>query len=409
MAKKARKDTKGYQLHVGEYQRSEDRYQFSYMGWDGKRHYIYAKTLAKLREREKKIKKEIDNGIDPGAAERTTLNQLFDLYISQAFHLQDQTRFNYKDMYDRHVRGGFGNRKLAKIRYTDIKKFYQSLVEEKELSVRTLETIHTPLNQAFKVAVKDGVLDRNPCESALTDIKKGRDWNKKTRIALSTEQQDSFMNFLRTHNEYAGWVPILTVLLGTGMRIGECLALRWSDIDLEKGMIMVNHTLMYRNLGKGFVEKRVSAPKTEKGVRVIPMLEEVKQAFIDEYQMQNCIGFCKEEINGYSGFVFTNERGDTVSAKSVNEFIERARLIYNEEETKKAETENREPVLLPHISCHVLRHTFCTRFVESEIDRPVVLKEIMGHSKIQTTIDIYTSISNKTKKQVIDNLNGKIL
>jgi len=406
--RKIRKDSNGYELHIGEYQRSDGRYQFSYMGWDGLRYWVYENSLTKLREREKQIRKEIDNGIDPGAADRTTLNQLFDLYISQAFHLQDQTRFNYKDVYDRHIRGGFGKRKLSKIHYTDIKKFYQSLVEEKKLSVRTLENIHTPLNQAFKVAVKDGVLDRNPCESALTDIKKGRDWNKKTRQALFREQQDAFMNHIRSNSKYAGWVPILTVLLGTGMRIGECLALRWSDIDLETNMINVNLALSNRQYGKGHAEKHVSVPKTKASIRAIPMLDEVRQAFLEEYEVQSCIGFCEEEIDGYSGFIFANDRGFAFSAPSINRFIERARLAYNKEETEKAQTEEREPLLIPHFSCHVLRHTFCTRCVEAGIEL-IVLKEIMGHSNLQTTLEVYTSISNDKKKQSIDNLNGKIL
>ena len=129
---KTRKDSNGYTLRTNEYQRN-GRYIYSYYGWDRKRHFIYADSLYELRKKEAKINAQIDNRLDPATADRTTLNQLFDLYISQANHLSPQTRFNYKDMYDRHVRPAFGKMKIMEIRYSDIKKFYDEFLNKEKV------------------------------------------------------------------------------------------------------------------------------------------------------------------------------------------------------------------------------------------------------------------------------------
>ena len=73
-------------------------------------------------------------------------------------------------------------------------------------------------------------------------------------------------------------LPIITVLLGTGMRIGECIAIRWEDLDFENRMISVNHNLTDRPDSKGVCRKRIETPKTEAGTRMIPMIQEVFDA-----------------------------------------------------------------------------------------------------------------------------------
>ena len=79
--------------------------------------------------------------------------------------------------------------------------------------------------------------------------------------------------------------------------------------------------------------------------------------------------------------------------------IKRIIKSYNTEELSNAEKEKREPLLIPHFSCHNLRHTFCTRFCENETNIKVI-QAIMGHSSIETTMDIYAKVTDK-KKQVI--------
>lgn len=92
---------------------------------------------------------------------------------------------------------------------------------------------------------------------------------------------------------------------------------------------------------------------------------------------------------------------------TINRAIVRIYKAYNEQETKQAKKENREPILIPHFSVHNLRHTFCTRFCENESNIKVI-QDIMGHSDITTTMNIYAEATEKKKQESFKNLEGKI-
>ena len=408
MGKNKRKDTKGHILRTREYQRPDGRYVYSYVGWGGKRQYVYAKTLKELRQKEEKIQKELESGVDPGMADRITLNELYDKYMAQKYDLKDSTKAVYQYMFDRFVRPSFGNRVIGSIRYSDVKKFYYSLILEYGLHINTIDGIHAQLNPAFTMAIRDCILSQNPCTGVTKEIKRSRIWADNARHALTRAEQDKFMEFLQKEKSCRRWEPILTVLLGTGLRIGECLALRWEDVDLDNRLIYVRLSLSYREFGKGHAEKHISTPKTNSGVRTVPMLQEVYTAFLKEREIQWHKGGCTEMIDGYGGFVFANEHGKAYSPNSINRAIERIRISCNEQELRNALKEEREPVLIPHFSAHHLRHTFCTRMVENEMN-VAILREIMGHRTLSTTLEIYTTVSNEKKRESVLSLQGKIM
>lgn len=404
----SRKDRRGYALRTGEYQRKDGRYSYSYTDLKGKRRTVYAKTLVDLRAKERKIIRDKEDGLDPHAANRMTLNQLYDSYIDQKYDLKPSTRVNYIYMYNRFVRPIFGKRIIGKIRYSNVKKFYYHLILEKGIKANTLESVHTQLHPAFQMAVRDGVLRNNPTDGVMNEIKKSHIWEHKPRHALTIPQQKAFMDYIKNHREHQGWVPVITVLLGTGMRIGECLGLRWDDLDFEKRIIHVNHTMIYRPDEEGRSKKSISTPKTISGCRTIPMIDEVFDAFLQEYELQKCIGFSQEEIDGYSNFVFVTATGTVYLSTAVNRAIERIRVSYNKEEIIKAKRENREPLLIPYFSAHHLRHTFCTRVCENETNLKVI-QSIMGHADISTTMDIYAEATQEKKQEIVTNLQGKII
>jgi len=227
-------------------------------------------------------------------------------------------------------------------------------------------------------------------------------------MALTVPQQTALVRFLDSHTEFAGWYPIVIVLLGTGMRIGECLAIRWQDIDFDENIITVDHSLSHRPNVERKTVYAIQTPKTEAGTRTIPLLPEVKEAFIMEYEIQKCLGFCKQEIDGYTGFVFSSSDGTVYAPESINQALYRIRDAYNKEETALAKKEKRDPILLPKFSCHILRHTFCTRLCETESNIKVI-QSVMGHKDISTTLDIYADCTDEKKKEVLNNLDGKII
>ena len=107
MAGKARKDSKGYVLHKGETQRSDGRYSYSFTDKQGVRHTKYAPSLVELRRIEKEIERSRLDGIDPFAADKLSINDMYDRYMSQKFDLKPTTKSNYIYMYNRFVRESF--------------------------------------------------------------------------------------------------------------------------------------------------------------------------------------------------------------------------------------------------------------------------------------------------------------
>ena len=170
----------------------------------------------------------------------------------------------------------------------------------------------------------------------------------------------------------------------------------------------INHNLVYRVQEDGTCTNHVNSPKTKAGIRVIPMLDEVFDAFLEEYQYQKVIGFCTDEIDGYSGFVFCTGDGKVYLPNAINRTIRSICAAYNKEEESKAKEENRDPVLLPKFSCHILRHTFCTRFCENETNLKVI-QEIMGHADISTTMDVYAEATQEKKKESMTSLQSALL
>ena len=403
----SRKDSRGYALRSGECQRSDGRYSFSYTDKDRKRQVVYATDLISLRKKEQQIRRDLEDGLDPRRAERITVNKVYDEYMKQKFDLKPTTRCNYLYTYDHFIRDSFGRRRLVDIKYTDVKKFYYSRLTEKGYSAATVDNVHTQLHPAFQMAVRDGLIRVNPAAGVLGEIKKSHVWVTEKRMALTVPEQKAFMNYLFNEHRYQGWKPVITVLIGTGLRIGECLGLRWEDLDFENRTISVNHSLVHRQFEEGGESLHISTPKTKAGTRTVPMIEQVYEAFLEEYQLQQITGFCTQEIEGYSGFVFASSNGSVTLPQEVNRAIHSLIADYNAEESANAKKEGRLPLILPKISAHHLRHTFCTRLCENETNIKVI-QSIMGHKDIQTTLDIYADCTEEKKKEVIHNMEGKI-
>ncbi|MGN1442541.1 MAG: tyrosine-type recombinase/integrase, partial [Acutalibacteraceae bacterium] len=282
--------------------------------------------------------------------------------------------------------------------------------DEKGFKPSSMEVVNTILHPIFDMAVRDDIIRKNPTQGVMLEIKSRRDWSKPKRLALTVEQQSVFIDFLANSKTYCHWIPLFTLFLGTGCRVGEIIGLRWEDCDFENSLISINHNLIYRPQDNGKCEFHITTPKTTAGIRLIPMFDEVKSVLLKEYEYQRLEGFNQTVIDGYSGFIFKNRFGSVYSPHSINRGIERICRDYNAEEIKRAEKEHRSPVLLPHFTVHNLRHTFCSRMCENESNMVnlKVIQEIMGHSSIDTTLDVYTDLTTKIKQDAFMSLQGKI-
>ena len=192
------------------------------------------------------------------------------------------------------------------------------------------------------------------------------------------------------------------------MRIGEACALTWDDCDFQKDVIYIKRTLSYypeEHTRK--CEWHILTPKTAAGVRTIPMFSDVKQVLKEERMRQLKEGFCDIELEGVSGFIFFCRDGGLKSSKRVNAALYRIQDSYNKKELAAAKKEDRNPVILPKFSVHVLRHTFCTRMCESGMNLRV-LQEVMGHSKITMTMNVYTTVTDAYRTEAFKKVESKI-
>ena len=417
-----RKDNKGRILRNGETQRSDGMYMYRFNDAGGVRRTIYSwrlvetdkvpprkKSCEPLRELEKQLERDTDDGIQSFVAAKKTVNDFYEKYMSMKKELKPSTRSTYASTYNMYVRDSLGIRSIGSVKYSDIKKFYLSMYFDDGLKPNTIHAVNTILHPIFTLAVRDGYIRSNPAYQVYAELKKQNAWEQEKRHALTEPQQMAFVDFIRNSTKYRKWLNMFTVFLGTGCRVGEIIGLRWEDCDFQEGIISINHNLVYC---KSEEDKKfryyISTPKTKAGERIIPMLKEVRKALLEERLCQMQTGFNQTVIDGYSGFIFQNRNGGMRKPVEINKVINRIIADYNAEETDRAKKERREPILLPHFSVHNLRHTFCTRFCENETNLKVI-QEIMGHANISTTMDVYNEATKEQKKASFTNLEGKIM
>lgn len=409
---KERRDSKNRLLWKGEYQKEDGRYMYRYTDASGKVGYIYSWTLTKsdrapkgkdhgvcLRDLEKRIQQDIQDGIKTKDADTITVNDYFELYLKQKINIKPTTRSNYRKNYNKHLRDRIGNRPLSSIKYSDVKQCYKSIIEERNISIATLSNIDATLSPILTLAVRDNLLRNNPASGVLKEIKKLASLPTESKDALTIEQQNAFLKHLDTDTIGRKWKTLFSVLLGTGMRIGEACSLTWDDCDFEKDIIHIRRSLSYypeEHTRK--CEYHLQSPKTSAGIRKIPMLSDIKAILKEERKRQLREGICGIELEGVSGFIFTCHGGGLMNSKRANAALYRIIDTYNLKETEAAKKEKRAPVILPKFSVHVLRHTFCTRMCEAGVNLRV-LQEVMGHSKITMTMNVYTTVTDSYRTE----------
>lgn len=394
-----RKDKDRIVLKAGESQRPNGTYDYRWTGKDGKRHAVYAKTLEELREKEAQVENDRFEGIKT-EARYVTINEMFDLWCQIKRGLKNNTFENYKYMYNTFAKPNFGKQRISTLKKSDVKRFYNHLADERGLQASTIDSVHTVLHQVLQMAVDDNYIRNNPSDGVLKELKQSHVFKTEKRRGLTKPEQELLLTFLQNHHVYNHWYPIFAVMLGTGLRVGELAGLRWCDIDLEEGIIDVNHTLVYYDHRDSNSKKgcyfNVHTPKTEAGKRQVPMLDFVKEAFLMEKRNQQELGIqCKVIIDGYTDFIFVNRDGGTFYQGSLNKTIRRIIRDCNDEVLMK---EEENPVLLPHFSCHSLRHTFTTRMCEAGVNVKV-MQDTLGHADISTTLNIYADVTKELKKE----------
>ncbi len=368
-----RKDHKGRILKTGESQRPDGRYQFRFADPFGNRKTVYAATLQELRAKEDEIKKQSAQGKNYVAA-LATVSELVDRYISLEQGVRYTTRHTYAFVKKLVDNDPFGKKAIGEVRVSDARQWMLQLHLEGR-KYGTISDIKGVMRPAFQMAYNDEIISRNPFDFKLVDIV-ANDSQKK--VALTEEQQKLWMDFISQNSFFRRYYDELVILLETGLRVSEFCGLTKSDLDFKERRIRVDHQLQKKKDGTYYIEKTKSAS----GCRYIPMTEKAYRS-LKKILAKRQKPKVEPMIDGYSAFILLNELGQPKVAKNLQNSICSAQKKYNRLYPDHP---------LPHITPHVLRHTFCTNMANAGIDVKN-LQYLMGHANVGITLDVYTHSS----------------
>jgi integrase/predicted RNA-binding Zn-ribbon protein involved in translation (DUF1610 family) len=282
--------------------------------------------------------------------------------------IRPSTYNSYTQHVECHIVPNIGAVKLAKLSGSRANALYAKLAESGRkdgktgLSAQTVHHVHACLHKACRDAVRWGHIPRNPLDVA--DPPRAQGDGSKEMQTWSAEQLKAFLNTVADERLYGLWHLIAM----TGMRRGEAIGLRWSDVDLEASRLAVRRALIPINR-----EVVVSEPKTAKGRRLIALdaatIEVLKAQAARQLDEQ------KEWDEAWveTGLVFTAANGAALDPESVSRYFRLA--------VKKA--------MLPTIRLHDLRHTHATLALQAGI-HPKVVSERLGHATVSITLDTYS-------------------
>lgn len=273
----------------------------------------------------------------------------------------------------------WGNRKIDTIDTGA----YQTLINSfsdcsPPLSRNYIESIHDSLKLLFKYAKRYKLIEEYPFEYIILPNDSKVD---QLENFLEKDKLKEFLAITKTTRKSDDFIVFYTLAL-TGLRIGELMALRWQDVDLENKLISVNHTLI--NPTNNENAYRLGEPKTRKSKRKIPMADSLVSAFIAYNAQLETI----EEKKPKEGFVFSKNGGKPLT----NTFV-RNRLVSIQ---RKWNYDKK-------ITLHSFRHTFASLLIERGVS-VINVSELLGHSDMTITTKIYTHLTQTRQIEMQNSL-----
>ena len=350
---------------------------------------------------------------------KPTLNQWFEIWINtyKKGHVKPTTMDTYQAIYNKHIRNSIGSHRLSDFRQVHIRVFLNNILSQ-GYSVKYLGTIQTLLCMLFESAIDNELILTNPC----THITRPKEDPYERRVLSVNEQQR--ISTMILHPRFSRIEPLITTLLGTGLRIGEALALRWSDVHpaydnlscmLNQGYspapyITISNTLVrVKNETSSGTHYLLQPPKTKCSIRSIPLQKKVIAALLRQWRIRQ-IDMTNSKWNPLpemDDLIFCGRKGQPQWRSTIESRINTIIKSINEEETKQAESENRSPNLVEKVLPHTFRHTFATRSLEAGIP-PKVVQHWLGHASINITLDLYTHVSTDLSEKQMDILESYI-
>ena len=342
-------------------------------------------TQKEAKEALDKYKRKMVIGITN--EDKLTLSEWFYswLFDYRKQDLKPKSFQRYHGIYKNYIENtNLGNIKLHDLRTTHLQRHYQKLLDT-NVTPTTIKQINTNLKTCLGEAEKQGYIQKNWCK--LVTLPKNEK-SKEIKV-LTKEEQIKFMNAIKGHDLELLYI----VTLGTGLRIGEVLGLKWSDIDFKSNELHVNRTIqrvpIYEDDKIVKYEVRELTPKTSNSIRTIQVpqniIKKLKSYKKDQLEHILYMGEAYDNKN----YIFCDKLGRPIEDKRPGRNLKSILTKLN----------------IEPIKFHALRHTYATRLFEAGIP-PKTVQHLMGHSDIETTMNIYTHVMEDQKLEAVDKINS---
>lgn len=391
-----RRDNKNRILRNGESQRKDGRYSFKYIDGSGTARFVYSWKLEKndkvpagkrdglsLREKEKSIQRDIDDMINPRGGEMT-VEALVKKYLLQKTGVRHNTEANYNFVLNIIKNEEFGKRHIDQVKLSDAKCWLIKLQKDGR-GYSSIHSIRGVVRPAFQMAVDDDLIRKNPFDFQLATVVVN---DSVTRKAITRKQERAFLEFVKNDKYYCKYYEGIYILFKTGLRISEFVGLTVNDIDLQNRKLTISHQLQRTRKMDYIIEN----PKTECGVRTIPLNDDVYDCFVKIIHQRPKLKL-EPTIGGYCGFLYLDKNGKPMVAMHWEHFFKHIWQKYNSIYREQ----------LPVITPHVCRHTYCSNMAKSGMN-PKTLQYLMGHSDIGVTLNTYTHLGYEDAKDELQRL-----
>lgn len=362
------------------YRRKDGRWTAEISLEGGKSKFLYGKTRKEVQEKLKTALYEQQKGVLTTGPQQK-VGQFLTQWLEDVHKhsIRPRTYERYEEIIRLHLLPGIGHHQLQKLSPQHLHAFYNKKLEE-GLSATTVSSFHNMLHKALETAVRWNLLARNTCD--LVSPPKGKRFEIQP---LGMPQIHQLLAVASGHRLEA----LFILALATGMRRGELLALKWQDIDLQQGILQVRRILTRipsKLAGKGFEE---AEPKTDRGRRGIVLPSFAVEALKDHRVRQL-------EAALKAGGAWQDH--DYVFCTSLGTHLNPTRDVLDVFKSLLEEAK------LPHIRFHDLRHSAATMLFAMKV-HPKIVQEILGHSQINITMDIYSHVLPTMQEETMKKMN----
>jgi integrase len=357
------------------YQRQDGRWAASITLENRKRKTFYGKTRREVQEKLRVALNEQKQGI-LSTGPQQTVKQFLEQWLEEVHKpaIRIGTYKGYRRYLDKHILPALGRVPIQKLTPQHVQAFYTRKQQE-GLSAKSVNNIHGMLHKALDQAVRWGLVPRNVCDAVSLPKQIRRE------IQPLTEKQARQLLVAARGHSLEG---LLTLAVTTGMREGELLALKWQDINFDTRSLHIRHSMGYIP-GKGYLEFE---PKTSKGRRKVVLPPFVCQALKQHHKRQLEARLKVGSRWQDRDLVFCNRYGG---------YLDPAHLRQRFDKLLREAS-------LPDVRFHDLRHSAATILLSMGVPAKVV-QEILGHSQISMTMDIYSHVLPDMQQQAMDKMN----